>query len=75
MVYILFRRSFNDLIINIRNIHNESDVILKVMGHDAPDDIKGQVGAGVTHMTRSVDGGTAPGNENVCVRACVCERE
>ena len=64
MMYILFGGSFNDFIINIGNIHNECDVILKVVGHDTSDDIKGEVGTGVAHVTGCVHGRTAPEKES-----------
>jgi hypothetical protein len=42
--------SIDDFVVNVRDVHAESHIVLKVVSHDPPDDIKANVSFGVSHM-------------------------
>jgi hypothetical protein len=49
-VNFLFVTSHDDFIIYICDVHAKSHIIFKIVSHESSDDIKANVGFGVSHM-------------------------
>ena len=46
----------DDLVIDVRHVHDVLDVVAEIVGQDPPDDVKTHVCTSVAHMRHIVDG-------------------